>query len=321
MAVTESDVFWAYRTFLDRAPENDSVVRDHCQAPDLRSLCDSFMGSAEYRHRSAIDVDRSGQGPLPIFVPRLHIDTTASEDELRQLWGRVRQAWEGLGVERPFHSVLTEQRYAPDHIKDSAAEFWQSGVSEARSLAEYLAGLGLVGLADAMLVEYGCGIGRVAIPLAALVQHVVTYDISEPHLEIARERAKEVGQANIRMMAIGSAPPEQFEPCDVFYSRIVLQHNPPPIIGYVVRKLIRALKKGGVGVFQVPTYHIGYSFNLRDALGAAQNLDMEMHCYPQADLFSLIAQEGARLIQMREDDAPGRRDLIVSNTFVLTKTS
>jgi hypothetical protein len=44
-----------------------------------------------------------------------------------------------------------------------------------------------------------------------------------------------------------------------------------------------------------------------------------MHCYPQPELFALIAHEGARLLEMREDDAPGRRDLFVSNTFVLTK--
>jgi len=46
---------------------------------------------------------------------------------------------------------------------------------------------------------------------------------------------------------------------------------------------------------------------------------MEMHCYPQADLFSLFADEGARLVYVREDDTPGRRDIFVSQVFVLMK--
>jgi hypothetical protein len=46
---------------------------------------------------------------------------------------------------------------------------------------------------------------------------------------------------------------------------------------------------------------------------------MEMHCYPQADLFSLFADEGARLVHASEDDTPGRRDIFVSQVFVLMK--
>jgi len=70
----------------------------------------------------------------------------------------------------------------------------------------------------------------------------------------------------------------------------------------------------------VPTYGVGYSFNLREFLRSPQPHDMEMHCFPQADLFSLVAQAGACLVEVREDDAPGRRDLFISNNFVIKKT-
>jgi hypothetical protein len=74
-----------------------------------------------------------------------------------------------------------------------------------------------------------------------------------------------------------------------------------------------------VGVFQLPTYYLGYRFDLHSALQSPQHADMEMHCYPQADLFGLFAEEGARLIQVREDDTPVRRDIFVSQVFVLMK--
>ena len=164
------------------------------------------------------------------------------------------------------------------------------------------------GLTPGMHVaDFGCGVGRVTIPLAAIAKSVIAYDISDRHLRFARERAAALGRTNIRAIAIGDSLPAQFEPCDVFYSRIVLQ------------KLIRSLARGGVGVFQVPAYYVGYRFSTGEALRSPQKFDMDMHCYPQAELFSLIAEEGALLIQVREDDAPGRRDLFISNTFVITK--
>jgi SAM-dependent methyltransferase len=230
----------------------------------------------------------------------------------------VRLTWESLGDERPFHSVLTEQQYLPDRIGETEAQFWESGRAEAEQLAHYLGSIGFASSKDLTVIEYGCGVGRVTVPLAAIANEVIGYDISEPHLKLARQRALALGRTNIRLIALGDLP-AAFEPCDAFYSKIVLQHNPPPIIGYLLRMLIRSLRRGGVGVFQVPTYYAGYRFDLHSALQSPQHSDMEMHCYPQRDLFSLFADEGARLVHVREDDTPGRRDIFVSQVFVLMK--
>jgi len=311
-------MIWAYRTFLGRKSENDRVVLGHRWTSNLRSLCKSFIGSAVFKARSAVTTQGTRSEPLPVFMPKLSIDTSADADELRQLWTHVQQTWEHLGNKRPFYSVITEERYAPGRIRESEAQFWESGQIEAEELAGYLVGLGL-NLSDAVLLDYGCGLGRVTIPLAAIAKEVIAYDFSEPHLKLARERAAALGRTNIRLIELGDSVPTVLEPCDMFYSRIVLQHNPPPLIGHLVRTLIRSLRRGGVGVFQVPTYCVGYRYKLREALRAPPRFDMEMHCYPQARLFSLIADEGARLVQVRDDDAPGRRDLFVSNTFVIAK--
>ena len=318
MPVNRSDVIWAYRAFLGREPENDDVVDLHCRASDFRSLCESFIGSNEFKILSGASAKAGGLAPPPVLMPRLRIDTSADPDELRRLWERVRLAWESLGERRPFHSVLAEDRFLPAGLSESEKRFWETGEIEAKHLADYLSGH--IGLADATVVEFGCGVGRVAIPLAATSGRVIAYDISEPHLRLARARAAALGRSNIRTVAIGDALPDEFEACDLFYSRIVLQHNPPPIIGLVLQKLIRALKPGGMGIFQVPTYGVGYSFNLREFLQSPQPHDMEMHCFPQADLFSLVTQAGARLVEVREDDAPGHRNLFISNNFVIRKT-
>jgi len=258
-------------------------------------------------------------GALPVFLPKLEVETSAKPQELQDMWKAVRRAWERLGSDQPFHSVLTEARYLPGRFAESEAEFWRSGETEANVLAGYLANLGLLRLGDASVLEYGCGVGRVTMALADQARQVNAYDFSESHLALARERGTALGRTNVRLMLIDSPLDIAFEPCDLFYSRIVLQHNPPPIIGHLLRKLIHALRPGGVGVFQVPTYCVGYRFRVADYLSSHRLLDMEMHCYPQPDLFSLIAQEGARIVQVRDDNATGRADLFVSNTFVILK--
>ena len=297
-----------YRHTLGRHPATDRIARGVIdrvrQSHWVRSLASPL----------------AADGALQVFLPKLTIETTASPHELREMWSQTRQAWEQLGSERPFHSVLTEPRYLPNTFSDAEREFWQSGESEASVLAGYLADLGPMKLEDASALEYGCGVGRMTVPLAGLVRNVTAFDLSAPHLALARERAAVMRRGNVRLVLLENPLEADFAPCDLFYSRIVLQHNPPPIIGHLLRSLIRALKPGGLGIFQVPTYGIGYRFCVAEYLSSEKTSGMEMHCFPQAELFSLIAQEGAHLIQVRDDNATGRPDLYVSNTFVIRKS-
>src|SRR5262249_3864755 len=140
----------------------------------------------------------------------------------------------------------------PARFAESEIEFWRSGETEANILAGYLADLGLMQLDEASVLEYGCGVGRVTMPLAEKARQGTAYDFSEPHLALARKRAAALGRTNVQLMQLDNPLDVAFEPCDLFYSRIVLQHNPPPLIGYLLRTLIRALRPGGVGVFQLP---------------------------------------------------------------------
>jgi hypothetical protein len=98
--ITKSDVVWAYGVFLGRRPENERVVREHCRASDLRALCENFIGSAEFKLKAGTAAGGSYRAPLPIFLPRLSVDTSADSEELCQLWERVRRAWESLGEPR-----------------------------------------------------------------------------------------------------------------------------------------------------------------------------------------------------------------------------
>lgn len=104
-----------------------------------------------------------------------------------------------------------------------------------------------------------------------------------------------------------------------FFSRIVFQHNPPPLIGKLIKNALQSLCPGGVAIFQVPTYGNGYSFSVKEYLAIRSRLDMEMHCIPQSEIFAIIAQEGCQSVELREDDAIGRRGTWISNMFVVRR--
>jgi SAM-dependent methyltransferase len=114
---------------------------------------------------------------------------------------------------------------------------------------------------------------------------------------------------------------ERLPNVDFIYSVIVLQHNPPPIIAYVIRQFLRALNAGGVALFQVPTYRLGYEFVLNKYLSnEAKKSEMEMHVLTQDRIFEIIRQEGGKIIEVLEDGWTGLGYKELSNTFLVQKT-
>ncbi len=71
--------------------------------------------------------------------------------------------------------------------------------------------------------------------------------------------------------------------------------------------------------FQVPTYKAGYRFCIDDYLDLTNVTDMEMHYFPQAALLDLVAEQGCRVLEIREDDAIGLSITAVSNTLLVQK--
>jgi 2-polyprenyl-3-methyl-5-hydroxy-6-metoxy-1,4-benzoquinol methylase len=135
------------------------------------------------------------------------------------------------------------------------------------------------------------------------------YDISAPHLEIAEQHASKAKLHHIK----SRTDLDNFPGTDLVYSMIVLQHNPPPVIDYILRKLLQSLNPGGFAIFQIPTYIPGYSFNQDEYL--KKNIrDMEMHALPQRDIFRIIAQEHCIPVAVMRDDKG-----FISNTFMCQK--
>jgi SAM-dependent methyltransferase len=316
MTVPTEAVVWAYRLLLGREPESNNVIQDHAQAESLGRLREDFLSSQEFSLRYPNVALPSG---VPLHVrARQDIEYQVDTKTLEQLREQTGRQWHALGMDKPHFSVLTHAKFLPQAFKDNEAAFWQSGYTDLNIIRWALEHADTELTQDCVAVELGCGVGRVSVPVSEKVSRLIAYDISRPHLDIAARHAVEVGRRNIEFRHHDPREPITFEPCDLFFSFIVLQHNAPPVIYAILDAAFSALRPGGIAVFQVPVFRVDYSFSAITFLAQPVS-EMDMHCLPQAAIFELAAYYGLCVRQVVEDDYVGEPHKFVSNTFVMKK--
>jgi SAM-dependent methyltransferase len=250
---------------------------------------------------------------------KLEVDTDASDDQLTACLEKIRATWTHLGIVKPLWSVLTQHRFLPENLGDSSDAFYASGETESAVVEKILARHDCSSFSEKICLEFGTGVGRVTMGLARRFAWVHGYDISPGHLSHAAERAKEIGLTNITFHLCSENFLSPLNECDVAYSRIVFQHNPPSVQSRLIKNLLGALKPGGTAIFQVLTYMKDYHFNTFEWLQTNHTPAMQMHCLPQPKIFEIIAAENCIPLEVGEDDSAGHLDTRISNMFVVRK--
>lgn len=316
MSVTREEVLSAYRLILGREPESETVIEQAMEADSLSHLRRVFLGSAEFSRK----YDESDRGALHVGrfsdVPSMDVDIDCTPDQLRAMFDRIAKAWRQFGETEPHWSVLTNEDFRQDRLADNIDRFYASGSDDVETHLNMLRRAGLpVSFGKAM--DFGCGVGRLSLALAKHAHQIVGVDISPPHLKLASERARDTGIANVSFEAIGSVDDlDRYRGFDFVLSRIVLQHNPPPVMAALFSKLLAALAPGGTAIIQMPTYMHGHRFSAAEYLASDQP-QMEMNGLPQPIIFRLIEQADCRLIEVREDISAGNSAL--SHVFCMQR--
>lgn len=317
--LNQEEVTWAYRLLLGREPESEAVVNHYAtnlaNRAALRSL---FMQSAEFQ---AVAQNLSPVRQLVVLNGKpMPIEWSAPAEKLAALFAKVSQQWHHQGETEPHWSVITSQSYLQSNIAQSAPAFYASGVAELEVLDAALARVGLARQHFDACIELGCGVDRVTAALARRCGQVWGVDISANHLKLAANHMAAQSLTNVQLHQAKDvddvAPSPVF---DLFYSRIVLQHNPPPVMHRMLALLLGKLSPDGIAYFQLPTYKAGYHFSIDSYLATDNATSMEMHYLPQQVLFQLLQQCQCQLLELREDDAIGLSPNAVSNTVLLQK--
>ena len=253
---------------------------------------------------------------VPLTAPPQAIETAADPVALQAMVAKTAGAWETVGETAPYHSVLTCDEYGPERFAENEISFFESGKHDLALILALLHRIGRPAEGFCRCLEFGCGVGRVTAQLAATFSEVLALDISRPHLRLAREHLAGLGHTNVSFLQV---TPEDLHPgagYDLWFSRLVLQHNPPPVTLEILNRMFAGLAPGGVSIFHVPTYHNGYYFKITDYL--ADSLppeNMHMHVTPQKAILELAWHHGCALLDIREEIAP---DWVI-NIFVFQK--
>lgn len=317
-AITSDLVIAAYRLILGREPESDAIVRSYLSFSDVAALRRAFLTSPEFLGLYEQLARQIPATRVPLTAPPLDVEVALDDARKAVLMGHVQEQWTRLGKEQPHWSVLSAEDFRPDRIKQNEHAFFESGAADLELLVATLRRSGLDPLSFRRIFEFGCGLGRVTAHFSQAFAEVHACDISTSHMEVARRRleAAEAKNVTLHLSEVGTFG--MHEGFDLWFCRIVLQHNPPPLIHMILRRAFSLLRPGGAALFQVPTYAIGYRFSADEYLQQMPQ-GIEMHVLPQSIVLGLAADAGLELLDVREDDAAGPPAGWVSNLFLFRK--
>jgi len=321
--LTHEEIVLAYRLMLGRNPESTDVINNlRMTVHTPEALREEFQRSPEFLQRMGALLDKPQHARMrhPFTMPSIPVEVEVDEAQLSQMFERIHHEWEYLGEKDPYWSVMTQPQFHLDRFEEHRQAFYASGKY---ACDIFLAALRRNGVNPHHLttcLEVGCGVGRVTPYLAAAFEQVIATDISAHHLQIAEKHLADQEAKNVTLQQWQNTEALKHLPAvEAIYSVITLQHNPPPVMAWMIQQLLAALKPEGVAFLQIPTYRTGYLFEIERYLHTPTPNSLEMHFLPQHEVFRLIAASDCRCLEVREDGMIGDEEKMLSNSFLIRK--
>jgi len=159
--------------------------------------------------------------------------------------------WDKWGEIDPYFGVLSSDEYHAEKLnEESRAKFFQSGDEYiARTLANVRSHLD-ADYQPKRCVDFGCGVGRLVIPLASVSEKVIGIDVSDHMLAEAASNCRERNIKNISFIKSDDDLTMLTGKYDFIHSCLVLQHIPTKRGMRLVKALLRHLEPGGVVALQ-----------------------------------------------------------------------
>ena len=247
-----------------------------------------------------------------------------------------RRRWTRLGKKEAYWASLPASDYRARELDDANFEaFFATGE---REMATTLATIRAIVGADfhpARALDFGCGVGRLTIPLARESRHVLGVDISPTMLAEARANCAEQELGNVEFQETGifirDANRRRF---DFVHAHAVFQHIRPRHGLRLTRRILGMLTSGGVGALHY-TYARKANPVRRFFHGARQwipplNLAgnvlqrrplllpaIPMYRYDMSRLFDLFSSQNCAILSVEMTESAGYRGA----TFFVRKSA
>jgi len=165
---------------------------------------------------------------------------------VRAIWMAVREQVDGSEDVRRLRAVLAERRLDSQAFFGRVAGEWDD--LRARLFGADFTAKALLAMlpADWVVADLGCGTGNATELLASHVERVVAVDQSEPMLDAAKLRLKDVGNVQFAAGSLDKLPLRD-KSVDAAVCVLVLHHLQEPVKALKeMRRVLRADRGGGV---------------------------------------------------------------------------
>jgi SAM-dependent methyltransferase len=237
--------------------------------------------------------------------------------------------WERFGRTDPYFAVLTAPEFHGRVAGIEREKFFQSGASHIDTMFSIIRSRLDASFAPQRALDFGCGVGRLLLPLGLRCSEVTGVDVSPSMLAEARRNCDEAGLAAIRLVESDDELSAVNGVFDFIHTYIVLQHIPVGRGEKLVQKLAAKLAPDGIGMFHVP-YTAGRRGLLSRVLywmrvavpGGKSVLNllkrrrpgapvMQMNAYSITRLVDILRVAGCGEVHIRFSDHDGARGVLL----------
>jgi SAM-dependent methyltransferase len=239
------------------------------------------------------------------------------------------KAWERWGKNDPYYGVLTHPKFSKDQLSaESLEEFFASGETHLEYIRNRIRHHLYARFKPAKALDFGCGVGRILIPMAADCAAVTGTDISPSMLEEARKNCEARGISNAKLILPGEELANLDTDYDFIHSFIVFQHIPVSRGEALFESLLDRMAPGAVGVFHFTYANVnpGKARKLQPILNHIPGMPlllnlirgrkwdrpaMQMNNYDLNRLHLILQQRGIRKVYSDLSDHGGHLGLLL----------
>jgi SAM-dependent methyltransferase len=161
-------------------------------------------------------------------------------------------AWMDWGEQDPYFAVITDPKYRSAILDDDARkEFFATGRYHLAYVLHQIRRGVDANFVPRRMLDFGCGVGRVGLPMAEHAERVTGVDVSPAMLAEFRRNCEERGLANVGFHQSLDELADQAGTYDLVHSCIVFQHIDVERGRQMFGQLLALLAEGGVGAIQV----------------------------------------------------------------------